>query len=501
MLDHVDVNGMGISPVDIHDEMQNTPLHVAVKFSEEKNVQLLLQHGADPNAVGKNESTPLHKARSPRMAEILLSYGADPYKMKYSKNELLKTAYDVFLNKNASAANMLLDNGITSNGRDLTSTNLVIIFDFKPFRRQTSFSNGEMALHHKIVLQDQKNLLKHPLVESFLQLKYRLIRPLFLINILFFLIFTLSITTLATLDTAYCRNLNSTLSCFLQGEVDDKVALNCFVFLYALTGLAMVILFFREVIQMLQTRLRYLKDYENLIEMLMIGCSLAYLITLYTNYVMAPHFGASAVLLAWMDLTLLTGRFPAIGIYVYMSVHVTIMLVAFLLFYATFLLGFTFAFHLLLPSSLSFSNPINSIMKVLVMMAGEFEFETHFLPVDGPNGKSSNRTTQIVFILFLFVVSIVISNLLIAMTVSKTEELFKKAGVIRLEKTVGQVKGIEDIVEDKRSFLGILPASLKNKLLEMTELFTYLEKLNGSGMTYHEYLIKISGCYLTLGFY
>ena len=150
LLDHVDVNGMGISPVDIHDEMQNTPLHVAVKFSEEKNVQLLLQHGADPNAVGKNESTPLHKARSPRMAEILLSYGADPYKLKYSKNELLKTAYDVFLNKNASAANMLLDNGITSNGRDLTSTNLMIIFDFKPFRRQTSFSNGEMSLHHKI---------------------------------------------------------------------------------------------------------------------------------------------------------------------------------------------------------------------------------------------------------------------------------------------------------------------------------------------------------------
>ena len=43
-----------------------------------------------------------------------------------------------------------------------------------------------------------------------------------------------------------------------------------------------------------------------------------------------------------------------------------------------------------------------------------------------------------VFLLFLFMVTIVISNLLIAMTVSKTEELFKRAGVIRLKKTVVQ---------------------------------------------------------------
>ena len=46
-----------------------------------------------------------------------------------------------------------------------------------------------------------------------------------------------------------------------------------------------------------------------------------------------------------------------------MSVHVTKMLVAFLLFYATFLLGFTFAFHLLLPNNMSFNTPFTSFMK------------------------------------------------------------------------------------------------------------------------------------------
>ena len=129
----------------------------------------------------------------------------------------------------------------------------------------------------------------------------------------------------------------------------------------------------------------------------MFGCTLAYLTFLYTDYAKAPHFGAVAVFLAWMELTLLTGRqisipalliaftslmvdlkfnyqstfmpkwntfrFPAFGIYVYMSVHVTKMLVAFLLFYATFLLGFTFAFHLLLPDNAAFDTPYTSFMK------------------------------------------------------------------------------------------------------------------------------------------
>ena len=40
----------------------------------------------------------------------------------------------------------------------------------------------------------------------------------------------------------------------------------------------------------------------------MFGCTLAYLTMLYTDYAKAAHFGAVAVFLAWMELTLLTGR-------------------------------------------------------------------------------------------------------------------------------------------------------------------------------------------------
>ena len=66
------------------------------------------------------------KARSSKIAQILLSYGADPYLIKVSKDEL-KTAYDVFLDKNAAAAELLMNNGIASNdqGGNSIASNII----------------------------------------------------------------------------------------------------------------------------------------------------------------------------------------------------------------------------------------------------------------------------------------------------------------------------------------------------------------------------------------
>jgi hypothetical protein len=153
--------------------------------------------------------------------------------------------------------------------------------------------------------------------------------------------------------------------------------------LYSLTSLNGTLLLLRELFQGYHVRLAYLKSMENWLQMIMLGCAAAYMVTLFTNthlecnlfpsnpfktwlpnlnthachqtlkvklqlrslfsilsiaYSMqAPHFGAIAILLAWIELTLLMGRFSSIGIYVYMSVHVTKMLITFFLFYATVL--------------------------------------------------------------------------------------------------------------------------------------------------------------------
>ncbi len=59
----------------------DTPLHILVGRPNRYAVRLLLENGADPNALGDMGETPLHKAVSmeePDIVRMLLDGGADP---------------------------------------------------------------------------------------------------------------------------------------------------------------------------------------------------------------------------------------------------------------------------------------------------------------------------------------------------------------------------------------------------------------------------------------
>lgn len=67
--------------IDSVDCMGDTPLHVLARRPNLYGVRLLLEEGADPNAVGDMGETPLHVAVSVEdadMIRLLLDSGADP---------------------------------------------------------------------------------------------------------------------------------------------------------------------------------------------------------------------------------------------------------------------------------------------------------------------------------------------------------------------------------------------------------------------------------------
>ena len=53
--------------------------------------------------------------------------------------------------------------------------------------------------------------------------------------------------------------------------------------------------------------------------------------------------------------------------------------------------------------------------------------------------ENSTGSTQIIFAMFVVFVSIILMNLLLALTVSETDRLQNEGDLIRLEKTVTQV--------------------------------------------------------------
>jgi uncharacterized protein len=79
----------GENPDIVIDDSRLTPLHNAVTLDRLDFAAILLAYGANPNALQHDSYTPLHSARSLKMAALLLRYNADlTVKNKFGKTSL-----------------------------------------------------------------------------------------------------------------------------------------------------------------------------------------------------------------------------------------------------------------------------------------------------------------------------------------------------------------------------------------------------------------------------
>ena len=85
--------------------------------------------------------------------------------------------------------------------------------------------------------------------------------------------------------------------------------------------------------------------------------------------------------------------------------------------YSVTLLAFALTFHILLPNSEIFSNLGDSFLKVVMMLLGEFDFED--LNHDG----QPSWMTKLVFLMFAILMSIVLINLVIGLSISDVTSL------------------------------------------------------------------------------
>ena len=133
----------------------------------------------------------------------------------------------------------------------------------------------------------------------------------------------------------------------------------------------------------------YRKNWQNFIEILLLISCIAYCLLLILDFtknftemeeVSRTHVAAVALFLSWGNLTLILGKAPGAGIYILMITGVIGELLKFLTLYATCLIGFAMAFHILGGKSHPkfFENPLTSIITILVMMVGEINYADLF---------------------------------------------------------------------------------------------------------------------------
>ena len=153
------------------------------------------------------------------------------------------------------------------------------------------------------------------------------------------------------------------------------------------------------------------------------------------------HAAAIGVFLVWGELMLMIGRLPLFGIYVQMFTTVAKNFFKFLAAYFCLLIAFALSFAVLFPNYQSFNG--NALVKVLVMMAGEIEYENFVYE----NGSALFPGTSHMMILFFVVlISIILMNLLVGLAVSDIQGLQKSAGLDRLVRQTELISHIESML-------------------------------------------------------
>ena len=185
---------LDIIDIDVKDKRGFTALHIASKEGLATNCQLLLDNGAYPNVLADDnyKTTPLHLAKTKNIVNLLIKYGANPF-ARQAENR--RSVMDILLQTHPQAIEEILNLGISTNGQELDSTDLQIIFNFEFFfhegltkdlhciENQPFQHVDEIAGLSKISDSNYKDLLKTPLAEAFLHIKWQLINSLFYCNV------------------------------------------------------------------------------------------------------------------------------------------------------------------------------------------------------------------------------------------------------------------------------------------------------------------------------
>ena len=195
----------------------------------------------------------------------------------------------------------------------------------------------------------------------------------------------------------------------------------------------------RELDELCSTGKSYIKSHENHVQLLVLTALLGFMVRSFFDLDIAQHWAAWLVFFTWIDLTLRFGEMDTLGEYIYMSVDVLKTMGLCIVIYIPSFFAFSFGFYILLNKTESFNSYVGSIIKVLAMSIGELDYTDNFdyHNVDKIGGR--NISSQIMLVGFIIMMVLIMMNILLAVTVSKTEELEPKSKIMQAHSRIYDV--------------------------------------------------------------
>ncbi|XP_078037291.1 transient receptor potential cation channel protein painless-like isoform X2 [Augochlora pura] len=381
-------------------EKGNSPLHYAARADNRKAIMMLLAKGSYIGHVNKHNSPPVV---------------ADIYPPTLSE---------------------YFDESIRASKEQ--NKECMIEFDYKCLKPHDTASmkhKGEMGVFQYLAGNVRfRHLLKHPLLSSFIHLKWQRIFLFFVVSfILHFLIYSLlnSYIILVAMTKTFTESNNQTdegeTSTKSSGIIIIRIVTSCLLGIFALWKLFM-----------LGTSPRcFVSNLRNWIELVLL------VLEFFTIYDVGPvEMAAPVTLLSAWHLVFMMGQYSYLSTDIEILKTVSLKFLRLLAVYGLLIFAFALAFFVLFKHNENFLNPFQSLFKTIVMLAGEFnanDIPFMYYPY----------MSHAVFVLFIFLIFIVLLNLLNGLAVNDISEIIYKADLIGLVSRIGLISYVENTVISK----------------------------------------------------
>ncbi|KAG6453880.1 transient receptor potential channel pyrexia isoform X1 [Manduca sexta] len=460
-----------------------TPLHLAALKNNVEIAKILIEfNAATIHEVDYFGFTPLHAASycaSRKVVIFLLKQGANLAAITREKKVITKTSVDMIMKNMSQPTDFMeevFDSCIHGNDLNLHDSNCKVTVDYSILLpdfgdkfladiESKTYKIEQMSVIEAIIgsgnRQNQNRLLLHPLIQSFLWLKWRALSPFFYCMIIVYIWFAISFTgfLLSTLlanhtnlTTPYTSNDNNTNSTsFNTSNVNDANGIISYTptsnIWFQILRWPLILLVIQEIFHY-----KYSKKYVTQLESWLKLC-LIYLIIYLISYnksssdtITYRNAAAIAMLLSWIQLMFFLSGSPTYGYYVPMFRMVSLNMVKVLLTFGFLIIGFSLSFMIVFHAEEPFENPFAAIIKTMVMMTSEFDYENLMGKIKENEGLTPFLIpVRVVFVGFLIFTAIVLMNLMVGVAVNDLQNLEFLGNIGKTEKQVEFLSFLENV--------------------------------------------------------
>ncbi|XP_068201511.1 transient receptor potential channel pyrexia-like [Palaemon carinicauda] len=395
--------------IDALDEFHNTPLHYAVLGEDQSFVRALLLNGSHLGIRNKFGTLAITRIQASVLEEVLNDC------IKY-KNNVADRDFEIILHYS------LLAPAEASQ---------------QPETECLRFLSGS---------KKHRRLLLHPIIDTFLFLKWQRIRQYYFFNILAYTFFVILLTAYILIyhgtyvepleNSVTMADNNSSLNATDTEEGNVGNFVGKFI-LQALIALLALYIAVREGVQFCVSWWLYITRIENWLEISIVVLTVALLFIPMTGGEQ-QCLSAWLILFSWIEFILILGRHPYLAVYVTMFTTVTYNFLKFIVMFSFMIIAFSISFYLVFQMNESFETYHQALLKTIAMTTGEMEYTD--LPLS-PFPVSSH----LLFVVFVFLIVLVLMNLLNGLAVSDIQQIQQEAEIVSYSSRVELISYIESV--------------------------------------------------------